>query len=183
VASKGSDMRAERTRRPRGVLAIFVAVAALAAAAPAASAAPGSVPDNPSFDQYVPSLPASSGKKAPGITSPTPTQTQGGGTTGAGSTTPAAAPKLSKRVRRRLRREGDTGKKLDRLSTSADLGAPVDRLRIASAHTPGAGSAAVHAVGRAGGAAGLVLIGLLVLITAGMVIASPVWRRRGDGDS
>jgi hypothetical protein len=85
-------------------------------------------------------------------------------------------------VRRRLRREGETGKKLDRLSTSADLGAPVERLSIASAHSPGAGSAAIHAVGRAGGAAGLALLGLLVLITAGMVVASPAWRRRRRDD-
>jgi hypothetical protein len=175
-------MRAERTRARGGALALLLALTALAAWAPTAWAASTSVPDNPSFDQYVPSLPASSGKKAPGITSPTPTQTQSGAP-GAGRTAPAAAPKLSNRVRRRLRREGDAGKRLDRLSTSADLGAPVDRLNIAAARSPGAGSAAVHAVGRAGGAAGLALLGLLVLITAGLVIASPAWRRRGDGDS
>lgn len=158
----GTELHPLPHRRKAALGALLLA---LALAAPAVAQAPNSVPSNPSFDEYVPSLPASTGPRAPGL----PTQNAQGQAPPARTTLPAG-------VRARLRRAGRSGARLEALSTSPELGAPVGRLHIGSASGAGGVSAALGAVGR-GGAAAVVLGGLIGLTTVGIAAAALAARR------
>jgi hypothetical protein len=157
----GTDIRrlSLRTAAAVGALAL-----ALLAPAGAGAQAPNSVPSNPSFDEYVPSLPASTGPRAPGLPNGTP-----------GEAAPART-RLPAGVRAKLRRAGRGGARLEALSTAPELGAPVGRLHAGSGSGAGGISAALGAVGRGGGAA-LVLGGLVALTTVGLAGAALAARR------
>jgi hypothetical protein len=158
----GTDIRRSALRG--GIAACAVALALLAPAT-AGAQAPNSVPSNPSFDEYVPSLPASTGPRAPGLP----------GAGGQAGEAPART-SLPAGVRAKLRRAGSGGARLEALSTAPELGAPVGRLHTGRASGAGGISAALGAVGRAGGGA-LVLAGLVVLTTVGLVGAALAARR------
>jgi hypothetical protein len=149
---------------PSGRTARFVAlVAALGLACLAlpvgAGAASSSVPTQPQFDEYVPSLPASTGPKGP----------------------PGGRPKttgipLQPAARTALRRTAPRERKtLRRLATSTELGAPAGVLRDGPSGTFDAG-AATAAQGLTH--VGLVLLLVIIAITVGLAAAALAIRRR-----
>jgi hypothetical protein len=154
----------------RPFLGLGIAIIALLALLPVGSADAGteaapSLTDNFSAaDQYVESVPTSSGPKAPGVG-----RRQG--------TSPPASSPLSARVNNILQRQPKrTAAKLQRIATSPDLGAPVERLRdVGVKSSPRVPAAAVSAVGE-GEQDNLLWLAIALLAITGLAAGAAVYR-------